>query len=148
VTASTDVFVGRVDGPQVEKEVATDLVRHGIIALPVALIVGLIGWGGSGVASVAFASALVLANFWFSAVLLGWAARISLGFLMGMSLGSFVLRIAAISAAVWVVRDQSWVEPVPLGLTLIVAHLGLLLWETRYISASMAFPGLKPDPKE
>lgn len=148
MTAPTDVFVGRVEGPQVEKEVATDLVRHGLLALPIALIAGLIGWGVSGVASVGFAAALVLANFWFSAVLLGWAARISLGFLMGMSLSSFVLRIAAISAAVWVVRDQSWVEPVPLGLTLIVAHLGLLLWETRYISASMAFPGLKPDPKE
>ncbi len=148
MTAPTDVFTGRVEGPQVEREVATDLVRHGLIALPVALLAGFIGWQVDGVASVGFASALVLANFWFSAVLLGWAARISLGFLMGMSLSSFVLRIGAISAAVWVVRDQPWVEPVPLGLTLVVAHLGLLLWETRYISASMAFPGLKPDPKE
>ena len=33
---------------------------------------------------------------------------------------------------------------VALGLTLIVTHLGLLLWELRYVSASLAFPGLKP----
>lgn len=148
MTAPTDVFVGRVEGPEVERQVATDLVRHGLLALPVALVVGFVGWQVHGVASVAYAAGLVLANFWFSAVLLGWAARISLGFLMGMSLSSFVLRIGAISGAVWLVRDQPWVEPVPLGLTLVVAHLGLLLWETRYISASMAFPGLKPDPKE
>ena len=31
-------------------------------------------------------------------------------------------------------------------MTLIVAHLALLLWETRYVSASLAFPGLKPRP--
>ena len=33
---------------------------------------------------------------------------------------------------------------VPLGLTLIVTHLGLLFWELRYVSASLAYPGLKP----
>jgi hypothetical protein len=148
VTAPTDVFSGRVDGEAVEREVAFDLVRRGAMALPVVMLVGFLGWGTSGLASAAFAGGLVLANFWISAVLLSWAARISLGFLMGMSLGSFVLRVGAISAAVWAVKDQPWVEPVPLGLTLIVAHLGLLLWETRYISASMAFPGLKPAPKE
>lgn len=148
MTAGPATFTGPVQGPQVERQVATDIIRHGLIALPVALLVGFIGWQLDGLASVAFAALLVLANFWVSAVLLDWAGRISLGFLMGMSLSSFVLRIGAIAAAVWLVRDQSWVEPVPLALTLIVAHLGLLLWETRYISASMAFPGLKPEPKE
>lgn len=148
MTAPADVFSGRVDGEAVEREVAFDLVRRGAMALPVVMLVGFLGWGTSGLASAAFAGGLVLANFWISAVLLSWAARISLGFLMGMSLSSFVLRVGAISAAVWAVKDQAWVEPVPLGLTLIVAHLGLLLWETRYISASMAFPGLKPAPKE
>lgn len=148
MTAPTDVFSGRLDGEAVEREVAFDLVRRGAMALPAVMLVGFLGWGTSGLASAAFAGGLVLANFWISAVLLSWAARISLGFLMGMSLGSFVLRVGAISAAVWAVKDQPWVEPVPLGLTLIVAHLGLLLWETRYISASMAFPGLKPAPKE
>src|SRR5439155_235035 len=29
---------------------------------------------------------------------------------------------------------------------IIVTHLGLLIWETRYVSASLAFPGLKPTP--
>lgn len=138
----------RTDGTAVESEVAKDLVRRGLLALPAALLVGAIGWGVNGVLSVGYAAILILANFWISAILLQWAGRISLGFLMGMSLGSFVLRIGAIVAAVWLVKGQSWVEPVPLGATLIVAHLGLLLWETRYVSASLAFPGLKPEPKE
>lgn len=142
------VMTATPGGADVEREVAFDLVRRGLWALPAFMLIGLVGWGWSGLASVTYAAGLVLANFWVSAVLLGWAAGISLGFLMGMSLGSFVLRIGAIAAAVWAVRDQAWVEPVPLGLALIVAHLGLLLWETRFVSASMAFPGLKPAPKE
>jgi hypothetical protein len=49
-----------------------------------------------------------------------------------------------VTGAVLLVKDLAWVELWPLGLTLIVAHLGLLLWETKYVSASLAFPGLKP----
>jgi len=30
---------------------------------------------------------------------------------------------------------------------LLVTYLGLLFWETRYVSASLAFPGLKPRTK-
>jgi hypothetical protein len=36
----------------------------------------------------------------------------------------------------------------PLGLTIILAHLGLLFWELRYVSLSLAYPGLKPNLKE
>jgi hypothetical protein len=32
--------------------------------------------------------------------------------------------------------------------TLLVTHLGLLFWELRYVSASLAFPALKPGHKE
>jgi hypothetical protein len=135
-------------GPAPEQEVVRDLVRRGVIVLPVALLIGFVGWGTSGIASVAYATLLVLANFVVAAALLGWAARISLGLLMGVALFGFVIRLAAISAAVLLVKDQSWVEPVPLGLTLVVTHLGLLLWETRFVSASLAFPGLKPTSQE
>lgn len=83
-----------------------------------------------------------------AAALLGWAARISLGLLMGVSLFGFLLRLAAISGAVLAVRHQAWVEAVPLAVTLVVSHLGLLFWETRYVSASLAFPGLKPASQE
>ena len=37
-----------------------------------------------------------------------------------------------------------WVEELPLGLALVAGHLGLLLWEARSVSASLAFPALKP----
>lgn len=148
VTSPAPTLVGRDDGPASERQVARDLVRHGLMALPVVLAVGGAIWGWNGVASVGFAAGLILLNFWLAAALLGWAARISYGLLMGVALFGFLLRIGLVSAAVLLVRDQSWVEPVPLAITLVVTHLGLLFWETRYVSASLAFPGLKPAPQE
>ena len=35
-------------------------------------------------------------------------------------------------------------EVVPFGFTLVVTHLGLLFWEMKYVSANLAYPGLKP----
>ncbi|MCB0978489.1 MAG: ATP synthase subunit I [Acidimicrobiales bacterium] len=152
MTAATSAGVGVLasndQGPAPERQVAKDILRRGAIALPVALLVGFIGWGPAGAASVGFAAALVLANFWLAAVLLGWAARISYGLLMGVALFGFLVRMGLIAVAVMAVRDQGWVEPVPLGATLVVTHLGLLFWETRFVSASLAFPGLKPSPEE
>jgi hypothetical protein len=127
-----------------EQQVATDLVRRALPVAPVLVGLGALGWGSAGAASVAFGMALVLANFLLAAALLTWAARISLALLMGAALGGYLLRLSLIFLAVFLVRDQSWVAWVPLGLTIIATHLGLLLWELRYVSASLAFPGLKP----
>ena len=76
--------------------------------------------------------------------LLTWAARISLGLLMAMALGGYLVRLGLLFVAVMAVRNQAWVEWVPLGLTILATHLGLLCWELKYVSASLAFPGLKP----
>ena len=94
----------------------------------------------------AFAIAVVCVNFLLSAALITWTARISIGLMMGAVLFGYLLRLGLIFLAIWLVKDASWVELVPLGITLIVTHLGLLFWELRYVSASLAFPGLKPLP--
>jgi hypothetical protein len=59
-------------------------------------------------------------------------------------MGSYVIRLALITVAVLLVKDLSWVNLWALCSTLVVSHLGLLIWETRYVSASLAYPGLKP----
>lgn len=146
--AAEPTFTLRDPGPAVEREVAADLIRRGVRALPIFLAVGFVGWGIDGVLSVAFAAALILANFWVSAAMLAWAARTSYSLLMGVTLFGFIVRLGAIVAAVLAVRHMDWVAPWPLGATLIVAHLGLLFWEARFVSASLAFPGLKPGSEE
>ena len=65
---------------------------------------------------------------------------------MVAALGGFVVRLALLTAVVILVKDQPWVDLVALCLTLVVTHLGLLIWETRHVSASLAFPALKPAP--
>jgi uncharacterized membrane protein len=63
---------------------------------------------------------------------------------MGATLFGFLIRMGIVLVAVLAVVHTSWVEVVPLAITIVVTHLGLLFWEMRYISASLAFPGLKP----
>ncbi len=133
-------------GPSVEPQVAVDMARRVLPAVPVLVLVSGLVWGLDGAASAAFAVVLVLANLAASAWLLATAARISLPLLMVAALGGFVVRLALLTAAVILVKDQPWVDLVALCLTLVVTHLGLLIWETRHISASLAYPALKPKP--
>ena len=134
----------RLEGPAPEQQLARDLARRAVPVAPVLLVIGALGWGYDGALSTGYGVALVVLNFLLAAAFLTWAGRISLGFLMGAALGGYILRLGLLAAAVLLVRDAGWVEPVPLGLTVVSTHLGLLVWETRYVSASLAFPVLKP----
>jgi hypothetical protein len=133
-----------MEGPSPAMQVALDIVKRGLWVAPVLILVGAVIWGADGGASVAYGLAIVLANFALSAGLIAWSSRISLALLMGTVLFGFLIRLAVIFLAVMVVRDASWMNLPALGLTIIVTHLGLLFWELKYVSASMAFPGLKP----
>ena len=84
--------------------------------------------------------------FVLSAVLLAWAARTSLALLMGVALFGYLARLALVTVAVLAITGQSWFSPIPLCATLVICHLGLLIWETRYVSMTLAYPGLKPGP--
>jgi len=130
-----------------EREVARDMARRLLMISPAVLVVCGLIWGADGVASSAFALVLVALNFLAAAGLMTWGARTSPAALMGAVLFGYILRLAVMTVAVLVVKDLGWVEIVPLALTLGFAHLGVLIWETRYVSASLAFPGLKPKPK-
>lgn len=131
-------------GEAPESAIARDMVRRAVPVAAVLIAVSTVGWGMAGMTSSAFAAGLVVVNFLASAWLLATTARISYALLMGAALGGYLIRMGIIAGAVFAVRDAGWVELVPLGLTLVVAHLGLLFWELRYVSMSLAFPGLKP----
>ena len=135
------------DAPPVERQVAGDMIRRALPVAPVIVLVASLGWGVDGALSAVYGLALVLANFGLAAVLLSWGGRRSLALLMGMALFGYILRLGLVAGAVLAVKDQGWVELLPLGLTIIVTHLGLLFWETSRVSASLTFPGLRPDQK-
>lgn len=131
-------------GPAPEAAIGRDLVKHGLIVAPVLLGLGAIFWGADGAWSSAYGLTIVLGNFALAAFLVSFSARISYALLMGATLFGYIVRLGIISAAVYFVRNASWVELIPLCMTIVIAHVGLLFWELRYVSLSLAFPGLKP----
>ncbi len=144
-TATAEVLLaeGQV-GPSPEAEIVGDLVRRALPVTPLPIVVGALVAGLDGALSAGVGVALVLVNFIAAAASLAWAARINLGVLMGVSLFGYLLRISAMFGAVFLLRDLDWIHVGVLGCTIVVMHLGLLAWELKYVSLSLAHPALKP----
>jgi hypothetical protein len=128
----------------IESRIARDVARHALYAIPLAVAgVGL--WRGVDAAgAVALAFALVVGNFLLSAAVLGAAARRSPHLLLGAALMSFLVRFVILTAIGIGVKALDVVDWPVFCVTLIVAYFGLLAWELRSVSFSLASPGLKP----
>ena len=132
------------EAPEVERELAFDMLKRGVWFAPAILVLATMIWGTRGASSAAVAIAVVAVNLVLAAVGLSWAAKVSLNAIMVVSLLGFAVRMGLVVGVLFLVRDAGWVHMTALGVTVIVTHLGLLFWELRYVSASLAFPGLKP----
>jgi hypothetical protein len=142
---SADAFTGADLGPAVEAQIVKDMLRRTWPILPAVVLLVAVLAGANGAISVGYAMALVVVNFVLAAIMLTYAGRISIAALGAAALFGYLLRLGLLTVAVLAVRNASWFRPIPLGITIIVTHLALLIWEMRYISASLAFPGLKPE---
>ena len=133
-------------GPAPEVTVSNDMVKRGVLVAPV--LIGLCGliWGANGAASGAYAIAIVLVNFALAAGIVAVTAKISLRVMMAAVLFGYLVRLALIFLAVYLVKDAGWISLPALGATIIFTHLGLLVWELKYVAMSLAYPGLKPKP--
>lgn len=134
----------RLEGESPEIQVSLDILKRAVYVAPV--IVGVCGIfaGLGGVFGALYGLGLVLVNFFLAAGSVSVTAKISLGLMMGAVLFGYLVRLGLIFIAVILVRDASWISLPALGLTIIVSHLGLLVWEMRFVAASLAYPGLKP----
>ena len=144
VTSETSAMVAPLEGDPVEIRITTDMAKRGLVVAPVVFGVCALIWGSAGAWSSAYAIGLVLVNFLLSAFLISSTAKISLGLMMGATLFGYLIRLGLIMLAVLLVKDASWISLPALGATIIVTHLGLLLWELKYVAISLAHPGLKP----
>ena len=59
-------------------------------------------------------------------------------------LGGFIVRLAVLVGIVLALEQVSFIDIPVLVLTIAVTHIALLCWETRYVSLTLAAPGLKP----
>ena len=64
--------------------------------------------------------------------------------MLGGVLFGYLIRLGLIFLAVWLVKDAGWISLPSLGATILVTHLGLLVWELKYVALSLTYPGLKP----
>jgi hypothetical protein len=133
-------------GPAPEVAVSNDMVKRGLLVAPLLIAVCGLIWGVDGAASSAYGIAIVLVNFALAAGIVAFTARISLGVMMAAVLFGYLLRLALIFLAVYLVKDTGWISLPALGATIIFTHLGLLVWEMKYVAMSLAYPGLKPQP--
>jgi hypothetical protein len=133
-----------IDGPAPEAVIARDMLKRAALVGPALVVLFGLIWGLDGALSTLYGIAIVLVNFVLAAAMLTYSARISPAMMMFAALFGYLIRLALILTAIWLVKDASWVDLLPMGLTIIATHLGLLLWEMRYVSASLAFPALKP----
>lgn len=125
-------------------EVALDLIRRGVIVMPIAVVASLLVGGPTAAAAVAIGMAIILGNFWVSAKILAWASTVSHGMVASTSISGYFIRSFLIAGLVWLLKDVSSVNLLWLVFSLVISHLGLLTWELRYVSTTIAHPGLKP----
>jgi hypothetical protein len=132
--------------PPVERRLAVDLARHGLYLAPAVVLVAALIGGVDGAASAALGVGLAIVNFLATAAGLSWAAKRSSATLATVALGGFIVRMAVL-LGVMLLADAlfGWVDVVTLGVTLFGAHLGLLFWELRSVSLTLAAPGLRRD---
>lgn len=140
-----DALATRFEGPAPEVAVSNDMIKRGLVISPIIIAICGVIWGANGAFSSAYAVAIVLLNFALAAVMIAGAARISVGLMMAATLFGYLIRLALIFLAVWIVKDASWISLPALGSTIIVTHLGLLFWEMKYVALSISQPGLKTD---
>jgi hypothetical protein len=130
-----------------EGEIARDLARRAAFVAPAVLVVAAVLRGGEGAASAAVGLVLVVLNFLAGARVVTWAAQRSPGAVMAVALAGYLVRIATLFGIVLLLEPLSWIDVPVLVLTIAVVHLALLTWETRHVSLTLAFPGLKPGHK-
>jgi hypothetical protein len=127
-----------------EGQVAGDLVRRVLMVSPAVLIVAGIVSGVDGLLSAAIGLVLVSLNFLASARLITYTARRSPGAVMGVVLGGYIVRLGLLFGIALALDTVSWIDIGVLLLTVAVVHLALLTWESRHVSLSLGYPGLKP----
>ena len=132
--------------PAVERDIALDLVKRGLLVSPaVVLVAGLI----QGVEG-AIGAALGLGDRARELPRRRVPRHVGRAPLARRRRASprsrgYVVRLAVIVAALFLLRDVSWLDFATLGITLVGAHIGLLTWEARHVTLSLAAPGLRPN---
>jgi len=113
----------------VEATLARHTVRRVIYVGPVLLAVFWATRGTDGLVGAAIGLAIVVGNFLLAGAMLSVAARISLSLYHAAALFGFFLRLGLVTLSVLIISQLVELDRLALGVTVVVAYLGLLAWE-------------------
>ena len=130
--------------PSVERDIALDIVKRGLPVAPVIILIGGLARGWAGAASAAIAVAIVFLNFLVAAAIMTRAAKNGPTAIGAAALGGYVFRLILVVVALLLLRHESWIDLPTLGFVLVGTYLALLFWEAKFVSMSLAAPGLRP----
>ena len=85
--------------------------------------------GVDGLVAAAVGLAIVVGNFLLAGAMLSVAARISLSLYHAAALFGFFLRLGLITLTVLIISRLVDLDRLALGVTVVMAYLGLLAWE-------------------
>lgn len=113
----------------VEATIARHTAQRAVFLGPVILAVFWATRGVDGLIASAIGLVIVVGNFLVAGAMLSLAARVSLSFYHAAALFGFFLRLGLITIAVLIISRLVELDRLALGVTVVVAYLGLLTWE-------------------
>ena len=113
----------------VEATLAKHTAQRAVFIGPILLAVFWVTRGVEGLIAAAIGVGIVVGNFLLAGGMLSVAARISLSLYHAAALFGFFLRLGLITLAVLIISRLVELDRLALGVTVVVAYLGLLTWE-------------------
>ena len=108
------------------------------------MLVGALIDGWTGAISAAIAVGIVILNFLAAALIMTRAAKHGATAVGTAALAGYIVRLTVIIVVLLLLKSESWINLPILGFTLVFTHVGLLFWEAKYLSITLAAPGLRP----
>lgn len=112
-------------------------VALGIVAAPVAFVVGALAGGAGGGWSALLGVVVVVANFAVHGLSLAWAAGVSITLLQVVAVVGFVVRMGVILGALVLLDRTDFFSPVIFGITAVAGTFSLLGYEARLVGRGL-----------
>lgn len=113
----------------VEVQMVNRMIKRGVLLAPVVIAALWIAQGPRWALSAAVGLALALANLVLASRIIGGVATHSPQLLVPAAMTAFALGLALLAGIGFALKTTDTVDFLVMGLTLIGAHLGLVLWE-------------------
>jgi len=120
--------------PDVERIIARHTAGRAVIVGPVLMVIFWAFRGVDGAIAAAIGVLIVAGYFMLGGAMLSVAARISLGAYHAAALLGFFLRLGLIAVTMLAVARLTDIDRIAMGVTVVVAYLTLLGWETVAVS--------------